>query len=258
MSRPNIFPALRYNDAHAAIDFLVRAFGFERHAVFEGPDNTVSHAELRFGAGALAINSVTPPDPANPWTNVRQGLYVVLADVNAHYDRSSAAGADVVRLPVDMDYGSREYSVRDPEGHMWSFGTYDMAASDGAPTIFPELQYREGQRAIRFLRRAFGFEPTLEVPGESGSILHAELRLTDNGRRGVVMLGSTPEAEALYKGQRQCANVHVADPDALFTRATKAGAAVVQPPNDTSYGARACSLRDPEGFLWGFSTYAPK
>ena len=256
--RPNIFPALRYDDAHKAIDFLVNAVGFERHAVFDGPNTTVAHAELRLGASALAINSATPADPANPWTNVRQGLYVVLKDVNAHYDRASAAGADVVRLPVDMDYGSREYTVRDPEGHLWSFGTYDMAASDGAPTIFPELRYRDGQAAIAFLRRAFGFEPSLEVPGESSSILHAELRITDNGRSGVVMVGSSPESEAFYKGQAQCANVHVADPDALFARATKAGAEVVQPPNDTFYGARGCSLRDPEGFLWGFSTYTPK
>jgi uncharacterized glyoxalase superfamily protein PhnB len=258
MSRPSIFPALRYDDAHKAIDFLVNAFGFERHAVFDGPNNTVAHAELRMGASAVAINSATAADPASPWTNVRQGLYVVLKDVNAHYDRASAAGADVVRLPVDMDYGSREYTVRDPEGHLWSFGTYDMAAADGAQTIFPGLRYRDGQAAIAFLRRAFGFEPTLEVPGESGSVLHAELRISDDGHSGVVMLGSSPESKGFDNGLEQSTNVRVTDPDALFARATKAGAPVVQAPNDTPYGARACSLRDPEGFLWGFSTYTPK
>lgn len=256
--RPSIFPALRYNDARKAIDFLVDAFGFERHAVFDGPNNTVAHAELRLGAGALAINSVTPADPANPWSDVRQGLYIVLKDVDAHYDRASAAGAEVVRLPVDMDYGSREYTVRDPEGHLWGFGTYDMAASDGVQTIFPALLYRDGQAAIAFLRRAFGFEPTLEVPGEAGSVMHAELRITDNGHSGVVMLGSSPESAQVFKGLKQCANILVSDPDALFARATNAGAAVVQPPNDTPYGARACLVRDLEGFLWGFSTYMPK
>ena len=52
-------------------------------------------------------------------------LYVVVEDPDAHHERAVAAGASVVRPLEDMDYGSREYSVRDPEGNLWSFGTYD-------------------------------------------------------------------------------------------------------------------------------------
>ena len=41
-----VIPGLRYRDAHAAIEWLVRVLGFSAHAVFEGPDNTVAHAQL--------------------------------------------------------------------------------------------------------------------------------------------------------------------------------------------------------------------
>jgi uncharacterized glyoxalase superfamily protein PhnB len=48
---PTIYPALRYKDAHAAIRFITDAFGFKEHAVHEGPDGTVAHAELAWGSG---------------------------------------------------------------------------------------------------------------------------------------------------------------------------------------------------------------
>jgi uncharacterized glyoxalase superfamily protein PhnB len=64
------------------------------------------------------------PDPARSTVS----LYVVDADPDAHHARAVAAGARIVRELEDMSYGSREYSVRDPEGNLWSFGTYDPAA----------------------------------------------------------------------------------------------------------------------------------
>jgi uncharacterized glyoxalase superfamily protein PhnB len=68
---------------------------------------------------------------------VRQGVAVYVADVDAHYARAKAAGAQIVRELEDTPYGSREYSVRDLEGFLWSFGTYrpetaSHAADDAA------------------------------------------------------------------------------------------------------------------------------
>jgi uncharacterized glyoxalase superfamily protein PhnB len=60
----------------------------------------------------------------NPWNKERSGVYAVVEDIDAHYERAMAAGAEIVRQLADTGYGSREYSVRDPEGHLWSFGTY--------------------------------------------------------------------------------------------------------------------------------------
>ena len=124
----NIFPALRYRDAPAAIEWLERAFGFERLAVHPGPDGTVAHAELILDGGVVMLGSVKPDayGARSPREvgEISQSLYVWVADVDAHHARAAAAGAEVFRGPEDTFYGSREYSCRDPEGHVWSFGTY--------------------------------------------------------------------------------------------------------------------------------------
>ena len=123
---PNdIYPILQYRDAHAAIDWLERAFGFERAAVYEGPDGAVVHAELRHGDGMVMIGSLKHRDDGGFGDHTGQGwAYVVVEDADAHHDRASTAGAEIVRELEDQEYGSRDYSARDLEGNLWSFGTY--------------------------------------------------------------------------------------------------------------------------------------
>jgi uncharacterized glyoxalase superfamily protein PhnB len=250
---PNIFPVLRYKDAPAAMAWLGRAFGFETQGSFANPDGTIAHAELRLGAGVIGISSDHGHSPDNPWSAVRQGIYVRVAEIDAHHDRARSAGAGIVKPVADTSYGSREYSARDLDGHLWGFGTYEMGAQPGEPNIFPELRCPSGPRAIAWLRDAFGFEPVVEVPGPAGTTVHAELRLGD----GFVMLATADEGGSAWGNQDQAISVHVDNPDALFTRATSAGAAVVLPLATTPYGARHFWVRDPEGFLWGLSTYVP-
>lgn len=127
--RPNIFPALRYRDADAALEFLKTAFGAEEKAVYRGDDGTVRHAEVRLGDGIVMLGQYSEdgflgggkPDPLSSTAS----LYVVVADPDGHLATATRAGAKVVRELQDTDYGSREYSVRDLEGNLWSFGTYD-------------------------------------------------------------------------------------------------------------------------------------
>jgi uncharacterized glyoxalase superfamily protein PhnB len=126
--RPNIFPALRYADARAAIGFLTRAFGATEKAVHER-DGVVHHAELALGAGLVMVGQYSEDgwlggDPPRPLSST-VSIYVTIEDPDAHHAAARAAGATIVRELEDMDYGSREYSVRDPEGNLWSFGTYD-------------------------------------------------------------------------------------------------------------------------------------
>ena len=111
----DIFPVIRYRDARAGIDFLVNAFGFEKHAVYED-EGVVQHAELRYGDGIVMVGQREQVDPA--------AVYIAVDDPNAHYERAKAAGATIERELTDQEYGSREYSAKDPEGHHWSFGTY--------------------------------------------------------------------------------------------------------------------------------------
>jgi uncharacterized glyoxalase superfamily protein PhnB len=125
---PNIFPGLRYENAPAAMEWLSKAFGFEKQFVVPGENNTVAHAQLRLGAGLIMLGSISKPDPQNPWATEKYGTYVVVKEIDAHYSRAKAAGAEIIRPIADTDYGSREYSARDCEGHLWSFGTYDPYA----------------------------------------------------------------------------------------------------------------------------------
>lgn len=247
--KPTIFPVLRYKDAPAAIDWLCRAFLFEKQVVFPAPDGTIAHAELRRAGGVIGISSATPPVNSNPWSSVCQGVYVTIDDVDAHHARAQAAGARIAISPYDTHYGSREYSAWDLQGHLWGFGTYPMGSPTGEPAIFAEVSYLHEPDPVDWLTRAFGFQPAVQIPGPDGKLLHVEMRLGDS----TIML-NMGDASTI----RQAISVRVDDPDALFARATAEAAQVVQEPMTTHYGARSCWLRDPESFLWGFTTYRPK
>ncbi len=117
-----IIPTLRYRDAPAAIDFLERAFGFERKAVY-GNGDVVHHAELTYGRGMVMLGSTGRGDAQ--FDTSRSSAYVIVEDPDALHDRAKAAGAEITRELQDTDYGSREFSAADPEGNRWSFGTYD-------------------------------------------------------------------------------------------------------------------------------------
>jgi uncharacterized glyoxalase superfamily protein PhnB len=130
MSHATIFPTLRYDDALGAIEFLMNAFGFERHALYAGEDDIVHHAELRYGNGIVMLGSASADFPATRGGG--GGVYVVVDDPDAHARQARAGGAELTREPHDTDYGSREYSTSDPEGNAWHFGTYQPFAFDHA------------------------------------------------------------------------------------------------------------------------------
>lgn len=127
-NNPTVWPVLAFKDARAAITFLRDAFGFEERACYTREDDPsiVEHAEMRWplGGGIMfgtAGKDDSPFGQRPPGTN---SVYVVCDDPDGLFARAEAAGAEVVRGLVDEDYGSRGFSVRDPEGNLWSFGTY--------------------------------------------------------------------------------------------------------------------------------------
>jgi uncharacterized glyoxalase superfamily protein PhnB len=130
MEPATVFPSLAFDDARAAIDFLVVAFDADRHAVHAGDDGTVRHAELRFGNGLVMLGSARPGSPGTRGGG--GGIYVVVGDVEAHHARAREAGAEITRELRDTEYGSREYGALDPEGNRWWFGTYQPFAYDHA------------------------------------------------------------------------------------------------------------------------------
>ncbi|WP_405619425.1 VOC family protein [Streptomyces sp. NBC_01511] len=130
---PGICPTLVYEDAKAAIRTLKDAFGFTEVSVYEGEDGSVLHAELAHGNGMVMLGSgkaegvfaeaMAGGGPA--------GIYVVVEDVDAHHARAVEQGVEILMPPTDQDYGSRDYMARDPEGNVWSFGTYAPGGAGG-------------------------------------------------------------------------------------------------------------------------------
>jgi uncharacterized glyoxalase superfamily protein PhnB len=127
--RDAIWPCLTYTDAHAALDWLEKAFGFERTCVYgmDGADDeVVHHAEMRWplGGGIMFGTAGKDDGPFGTRPVGQTSIYVVCDDPDGLYERCTAQGAEVVRELHDTDYGSRDFVVRDPEGNLWSFGTY--------------------------------------------------------------------------------------------------------------------------------------
>ena len=127
-----IIPGHRYRNAPAAIDWLCRVFGFQRKAVFEGENGTIAHAELTLGNGMIMLGSgkddeygrgIKAPDELGGIET--RSLYIVVPDADAVHARAVAAGANITTPLHDTPYGSRDFTVKDPEGHSWYVGTYD-------------------------------------------------------------------------------------------------------------------------------------
>jgi uncharacterized glyoxalase superfamily protein PhnB len=131
--QPTIAPFIAYEDPRAAMDWLGAAFGFEPHHVELSPTRDVLHAEMRYGDAIVMLESAAQTRLWGMRTSKElgwpggQGTYVYVANVDDHYRRALAAGATIVMPPEDMEYGARECAVRDLEGNLWCFGTYQFS-----------------------------------------------------------------------------------------------------------------------------------
>jgi uncharacterized glyoxalase superfamily protein PhnB len=130
--RTSVIPGMAYRNAPEAIEWLCRVFGFEKHAVYPGPDNTIMHAELTLGDGMIMLGSVTSstqkqlmkqPDEIGGAETRSDNL--IVSDADAIYARAKAAGAEIVFDIEDKPYGGRGFTCRDLEGRIWNIGTYD-------------------------------------------------------------------------------------------------------------------------------------
>ena len=135
-TRATVIPCLRYLDAPAAIEWLCKAFGFEKHLVVPGEGGTIAHAQLTFGNGMIMLGSVKDSEfdrllkqPNQIGGSETQTPYVIVADADALYAQAKSAGAEIVVEIKDEDYGGRGFSCRDLEGRLWNFGTYDPWAT---------------------------------------------------------------------------------------------------------------------------------
>ncbi|MDZ5448324.1 VOC family protein [Labrys sedimenti] len=132
---PRLYPALRYANARAMIDWLQQAFGFTLHACY-GDGDIVDHAQLALGSSMIMLGTARDDNfckiVGSPGSGGGKSIYIAVDDADAAHERAKAAGAKIEEEPVDRDYGSREFICRDPEGNIWAFGTYWPKASEPA------------------------------------------------------------------------------------------------------------------------------
>lgn len=125
-ARPTLSSGVYYRDPWAALEWLEKAFGFERSMVITNPDGSLGHSELRFGDGMIQVGSEWAEfiaSPAGLGGKNTQTIHIHLRDgIDAHCARARAAGAAILQEPADQFYGDRTYRARDPEGHVWTFG----------------------------------------------------------------------------------------------------------------------------------------
>jgi len=131
-TKSSVTISMGYRNAPEAIEWLCRVFGFHKHAVYPGPDNTILHSELTFGGGMIMIGSVQD-GPFRRFTKQpdeidgaeTRHISLIVDDADAVYARAKAARAEIVFELENKHYGGRDFTCRDPEGHIWNIGTYD-------------------------------------------------------------------------------------------------------------------------------------
>ena len=134
-----IIPTLRYDDAPRMIAWLCDTFGFAKHLVVQDDDGGTAHAQLVLGEAMIMLGSARDDafgklqQTPKALGGTTQSPYIVVPEVDDLCSRARAAGAEIVMEPKDEDYCGRGFSCRDPEGHLWSFGTYDPWQADRSP-----------------------------------------------------------------------------------------------------------------------------
>jgi uncharacterized glyoxalase superfamily protein PhnB len=129
---PAVVPVIRYRDLPAAVGWLCKAFGFEKQRIVVDRNGVVSFAQLTYGGSLIMVGAVRasafdklmkqPDEVGGAETQV---CYLFVADARVHCTRAAAAGAEIVFQIEDRENGGRSYTCRDPEGHLWNFGTYN-------------------------------------------------------------------------------------------------------------------------------------
>ncbi len=134
MKATSIIPCMSYNDASAAIEWLCNAFGFKKHLIVPGENNTIAHSQLTLGDNIMImVGSIQNGSEISNYINlpadnngrVTQSPYIVVDDPDALYEQAVKHGAKILIEIKTEDYGGRGFSCMDPEGNLWNFGSYN-------------------------------------------------------------------------------------------------------------------------------------
>ncbi|MEM7550322.1 MAG: VOC family protein [Bacteroidota bacterium] len=134
-SYPRIIPTMKYADAKKSIKWLCAAFGFEENLVHESEDGKIAHAQLIYKGSMIMLGSTNNgseysdliKQPGDIGGFETQSPYIVVDqnEIDDHYEGAKANGAEIIMELKSQDYGGKVYSCKDPEGHLWNFGSYN-------------------------------------------------------------------------------------------------------------------------------------
>jgi PhnB protein len=290
----NVTPYLTVHNGAAALTFYEEAFDAvtAMRVIVDEATGQLGHAEFRIGDAKfylsdefVAMGVVSPRTLGG--TSV--AMHVEVADVDATFAKAVASGATTISEPGDQPEGARRGTLLDPFGHRWmlsqtvevvsdeTFGERmreqgavvvgsslgSVAAATDQPTpsggIWAALNFADAPRGIRFMIEVLGFTDDLVVTGADPSIVeHSQLRWPEGGivqagtanRLGNVYSNRPIGAESLY--------VITADPMGVYRRCVAAGTEVLATPISPDYDPDGLvfSIRDHEGNIWSFGTYA--
>jgi PhnB protein len=242
----SITPYLQVNGAAQLIDFLKRAFGAEEVMRVNQPDGTIGHAQMSVSGSVVELADASQQFKPNP-----TAIWLFVDDVDATYQRALEAGAASIHGPMDQDYGNREASVKDPFGNHWYLAKRLATAEPWQPelrSVTPYLHPKGADKLIDFLKEAFGAEEAEFHADDQGVVQHAQLRIGDS----IVAMG---EAHGQYPPMPPALHLYVADADATYQSALRAGAESLYAPRDESYGDRASGVTDPFGNVWYIASH---
>jgi len=285
-----VTPYLAVHDGPAALDFYAAAFGAIETMRVAMDNGRIGHAEFHIGDARFYLSDEFPEIGVQSPRGIggtTVTLHVEVADVDNAFSAAVTAGAESMAEPADQPHGARHGTLVDPYGHRWmlsqqveqvSLADYDerlrvqgatvtgagdnLALSDPdrrSGGIWAALNYADATAGIRFMVDVLGFEADLVIPGdEPGVVVHSQLRWPEGG---VVQAGSANRGGNVFSERptgSESLYVITSDPMQVYERCVAAGAEVVGAPASPDYDPDGLvfTIRDPEGNLWSFGTYA--
>src|ERR1044072_8890059 len=237
-----ITPYLTVQRAEQLVEFVKQVF--DGTEVFRATGSAGGlHAEVTIGESKLMLGGDENVE------EIPTALHLYVPDADAVYQRALAAGATSLEEPVDQFYGHREAGVKDPTGNVWWIATHKLGDAGsyipaGLRPVTPFLHPVGAAALIDFMKQAFAAEEVSREQSPEGMIHHAMVRIGDS----MIEMGDAhgelaqPMPPALY--------LYVADLDATYERALKAGATSLQEPTVQGYGDRTAWVKDAWDNIW--------
>ena len=242
-----VTPYLIVEQANRLIDFLTQGLGAEEVSRTQGPDGTISNAEVRISDSMLEL-----ADRTEQWKPRRGAIHLYVPDADAIYQRAMAAGGVSLEVPTDQSYGDREAGVKDPSGNQWWIATHKAAGPGnyvpaGLRSITAYLHVKGAAQMMEFLKRAFEAQEESCAKSPEGVVQHAKMQIGDS-------MVELSDAHGEFQPLTSAIHLYVPDTDAVYGRALGAGASSLIQPANQFYGDRAAGILDPFGIHWYIAT----